>query len=103
MSDTLHIGWAMMTLLTNMLLLGFGAAALGKRFRYYTIFTFIIFIIFGILIFRESPGIEGNFPTPWIGLWERINIAAFMVWIVVFAIGLLQRGKEVMRVSLRNA
>jgi len=93
-TDTLHIVWATMTLLFNMLLMGFGAAALGKRFRLYTIATWIVFIIFGVLTFMESPGIEANLPTPHIGLWERINLGAFLLWIIVFAIILLQKIKE---------
>jgi hypothetical protein len=26
-----------------------------------------------------------NLPTPWIGLWERINISVFLLWIVMLA------------------
>jgi hypothetical protein len=26
-----------------------------------------------------------NLPTPWIGLWERINISVFLMWVVVLA------------------
>ena len=26
-----------------------------------------------------------NLPTPWIGLWERINIIVFLMWVVVLA------------------
>lgn len=29
-------------------------------------------------------------PTPWMGVWERINIIAYMIWIVVLAILLLR-------------
>lgn len=94
LTDTLHIVWAMMALLFNMLLMGFGALALGKRFRFYTIATGVVFIIFGVLTFMESPGIRANLPTPHIGLWERINMGAFLLWIIVFAIILLQRLKE---------
>lgn len=85
LSDTLHIVWAVMTLLFNISLMGFGAAALGKRFRLYTLATWVVFILFGVLTFRESPGIEANLPTPYIGLWERINIGAFLLWVMVFA------------------
>lgn len=93
LTDTLHIIWAIMTLLFNVLIMWFGAAALGKRFRFYTITTWVIFAIFGTLTFMESPHIEANLPTPYIGLWERINIGAFLVWIVFFAINLLQKKK----------
>jgi uncharacterized membrane-anchored protein YitT (DUF2179 family) len=91
LTDTLHIVWAMMTLLFNMLLMGFGAAALSKRFRAYTIITWVIFAVFGVLTFKESPGIEANLPTPHIGLWERVNIGAFLLWIIAFATALLRK------------
>jgi len=95
LTDTLHISWAMMTLLFNMLLMWFGAAAFGKQFRLYTIATWVIFIVCGVLTFLESPGIEGNLPTPYIGLWERINIGAFLAWIVVFAVTVLRDNRKV--------
>lgn len=95
LTDTLHIIWAMMTLLFNMLLMGYGAAALGKRFRFFTIAIWVIFMIFGFLTFMESPGIKANLPTPHIGLWERINIGIFMLWIIVFAFVLLQTEKDI--------
>ena len=93
MTDTLHIIWTGITLLFMMLLMGFGAAALGKKFRFYTISTFAIFFIFGILTFMKSSNMEANLPTPWMGLWERINIAAFMIWVIAFAVNLLHREK----------
>jgi hypothetical protein len=71
--------------------MGFGAAALGKLFRFYTIITFVVFIAFGILIGVEAPGIPKNLPTPRIGIWERINIGAFMLWVIVLALVLLFR------------
>ncbi len=51
--------------------------------------TFAVFFVFGILIGLESPGINTGMPTPMIGVWERLNIGAFMQWIVVFACVLL--------------
>jgi len=93
LTDTLHIVWAMITLLLMMLIMWFGAAALGRSFRLYTIATFIIFITFGILIGTEAPGIPKNIPTPRIGIWERINIGAYMLWVIVFASALLRRQK----------
>ena len=76
-----------------MLIMGFGAAALGKPFRLYTIATFIVFLTFGVLIGIEAPGIPKNLPTPRIGIWERFNIGAYMLWVIVFAIALLHRQK----------
>jgi hypothetical protein len=91
LTDSLHIAWAMMTLFFMMLIMGFGAAALGKRFRIFTAATFLVFVLFGILIGKEAPDIQANLPTPYIGIWERINIAAFMIWVVVFTITLLRK------------
>lgn len=95
LSDTLHIVWAMMTLVFMMLMMGFGAAALGKRFRNFTIATIVVFIVFGILIGVEAPGIQTDQPTPMIGIWERINIAAFMLWVMVLATVLLRKQKNI--------
>lgn len=94
LSDTLHIVWAMMTLAFNMATMGLGAAALGKGFRLYTIGTFVVFIVFGILIGTEAPNMNINGPTPFIGIYERINMAAFMIWIAVLAVVLLRRGDK---------
>jgi len=93
LTDTLHIVWAMVTITMMMLIMGFGAAALGKPFRLYTIATFIAFLTFGVLIGIEAPGIPKNLPTPRIGIWERFNIGAYMLWVIVFAIALLHRQK----------
>jgi hypothetical protein len=91
LTDTLHIVWAMMTLLFMMLIMGFGAAALGKKFRVFTAATFLVFVLFGMLIGKEAPNIQANLSTPYIGIWERINIAAFMLWVAVFSTVLLRR------------
>jgi len=94
LTDTLHIVWAMVTLLLMMFIMAFGASALARSFRIYTIFTFVVFITFGILIGTEAPGIPKNLPTPRIGIWERINIGAYMLWLIVFAIALMRRQKH---------
>jgi hypothetical protein len=89
-TDTWHIVMSVITVVLMFLSIGFGSAALGRGFRIYSILTIIVFIIFGILTFREAPQIDKNLSTPFIGLWERINIAAFMVWLLVFASILLR-------------
>jgi hypothetical protein len=94
-SDTLHIIWTFIHLLLVLLMIGFGAAALGKGFRIYSIVTVVLFIVFGILTSRESHGIDTGQATPYIGIWERINMGAYMLWIVVFAIELIRRTKKI--------
>lgn len=94
LTDTLHIIWASVTVLLMMLMMGFASAALDVRFRLYTIISLALLLFFGVLTFTESPNIPTNAPTPTIGIWERINIAIFMLWIIVFAGKLLKNAKS---------
>jgi hypothetical protein len=91
LTDSLHIVWTIATLLLMMLAIGFAAAALGRRFRVYSIATMVIFVVFGTLTGLDGPRIAANLPTPWIGVWERINIGAYLVWVVVLAVTLRRR------------
>ena len=91
LTDNLHIGWAIATVLFMMLMMAFGSAAFGTRFKIFTIATWVVFIVFGLLTGMEAPGISQNLPTPHIGIWERINIAAFMTWVVVLASVMLSK------------
>jgi len=93
-TDIWHLVIASVTVLLMFLSIGFGATAFGKGFRVYSIATIIVFIVFGILTFTEAPNIDKNLPTPYIGLWERMNIAAFMIWLIVFSIDLLRLEKK---------
>ncbi len=85
MTDTLHIMWSIVTVLLMALAIGFAAAALGKRFRVYSIVTLLVFVVFGTLTGLDGPRIAANLPTPWIGVWERVNIGVWLLWIVVLA------------------
>jgi hypothetical protein len=38
----------------------------------------------------DGPRIAANLPTPWVGVWERICIGVFMLWVVVLAVALLR-------------
>ena len=70
---------------------GFGAAAFGTRIRVYSVVTLVILFTCGGLTFLDAPRVAANLPTPWIGVWERINIGVFLLWVVVLAIALLRR------------
>jgi len=89
LTDTLHLVWSGMTVLLFILEIGFGAAALGKRFRVYSTITMVVLVVFGALVGMNAPKVGANLPTPWIGVWERINIGAFLLWVGVLAIALL--------------
>ena len=91
LTDTMHIVYAFITVLLMMFIMGFGAAALGKRFRIFTIISMFVLVLFGVLTGTEAPNIPVNGPTPMIGIWERINIGVFMIWIMVLAVVLLKK------------
>jgi len=83
LSDTLHVALGAVTVFLMFLAIGSGATAFGKRFRRYSIATIVVLLAFGGLTFLEAPRLQMNLPTPWIGLWERINISVFLLWIVM--------------------
>jgi hypothetical protein len=90
LTDTLHIvfglAWNVLAILTVVL----AAMAFGKRFRVYSLVTLVVFAVFGTLTGLDGPRIAANQPTPWVGVWERILIASFMLWVVVLAVALLR-------------
>ena len=91
LTDTLHIVWTAITVPLMMLAVGFGGAALGKRFLFYSLLTIAVMIIAGWITGIDGPKIQTNSPTPWIGIWERIIIGVHTIWFVVFSIMLLNK------------
>jgi hypothetical protein len=91
--NTMHIPATMVMSLFILLAMGFGATLLGKRFRYYSYATIAILIVFGVLTSLQAGKMVADEPTPWMGLTERINIYATMLWVAVLAIGLLRAQK----------
>jgi hypothetical protein len=91
-SDTMHVVLGAVTVVLMFLAIGFGATAFGKWFRLYSIVSGLVLLAFGALTFVDAPRLQANLPTPWIGLWERINISVFLLWVVVLAIALLRAG-----------
>lgn len=90
LTDALHIVFAIVWNILAVLTVVFAAAALGKRFRLYSVATLAIFLVFGTLTGMDGPRIAADLPTPWLGVWERILIAAFLLWVVVLAVALLR-------------
>lgn len=95
LSDTMHIVFSFVTVLLMLLAMGFGAAAFGRTFRWYTIASVIVLMTFGMLTAREAPGIDSNQPTPMIGVWERINIGVFLIWVIILSIVLMKRNSSI--------
>jgi len=72
-----------------------GAAEFKGRFRYYTIVTIILFVGFGVLAGLHQPNYVLNLPTPMMGIYERINIYGYLLWIILFAKVLAPRIKPI--------
>jgi hypothetical protein len=67
------------------------ARLLGRRFRVYSIATILTLLVFGGLAGLDAPRLEAGEPTPRLGVMERINVYAYLLWVAVFAIALLRR------------
>jgi hypothetical protein len=94
LTDTLHIVWTIVNGVLTLLAMGLGAAAMGNRFRGYSIATMVVLLAAGAMTSREAPGVDANLPTPWIGVWERVNLGAWLLWVAVLAAVLLRRTSQ---------
>jgi len=103
LTDTLHLVWAAITGVFFMLIVGFGAAALGRRFRVYSIATIVIVLACGLVTGTYASRVQADLPTPGVGVWERISIATFMAWIVVLAIALWRAPRAATTLDRRAA
>ena len=72
------------------------------RFRYYSYATVVRLIVFGVLTSFQIPQMQCNDPTPWMGVKERINIYASMLWVAVLAIGLLRAERSIIPIQKRK-
>jgi hypothetical protein len=82
------------TVLLIFLIIGVGAIAFGKWFRLYSIVTILVLVVFGVLGGSAGPRVAAGLPTPWVGIYERINIYGYLLWVVVLAISLLRAQVE---------
>lgn len=92
LTDTMHIVVSVAAILIMLLTIGFGSAAFGRSFRLYSLATLLVHLVFGIRAGMDGPRIAANLPTPWVGVWQRINIGAYLLWVVVLAAILLRAG-----------
>lgn len=88
LTDTLHIGWTVATVLLMLSAMTLAAVALGWCFRWYTLVTMATLTATGMMAGTSAAAVEANLPTPWMGLWERLGIAGFLVWVVVLTVAL---------------
>jgi hypothetical protein len=89
-ANTMHVILTGVTVLFILLIIGFGAGADGKWFRFYSYASIVILIATGAWAFLDLPNVEAHLPTPWMGVRERINIYGYMLWLMVLAFVLLR-------------
>lgn len=88
-ADSLHIALTMVLVAIILAVLTVGAFARGAVFRRYSFATLVVLVVFGALTGLQTDALDAGKPTPWIGLTERINIGAYLLWVVVLAMSLL--------------
>jgi hypothetical protein len=86
-----HIALAVVGILSWLVAMGFGAAALGKRFRIYSLVSLAVVVAFNALALSYAPEVNAGQPTPFIGLDERIAFATYFFWQSVLAVALWRR------------
>ena len=86
----LHAPMTALMSLFILLSIGFGAFLLNRQFRLYSFITVFLLLVFGILTSFQVPQLAAGQPTPLMGLTERINIYATMLWFAVLSILLLR-------------
>lgn len=93
-SDTMHllIAGVTMILLTGAIICG--SKALKPTFRFYSALTVALMLVFFVLTLLDAPNVARNLSTPYMGLKERVSMAAWLAWIAVFSVQLLKVGPK---------
>jgi len=91
LSDTLHIVVTGAMVLSILIAVGFGAVTLGPRFLRYSFGTLLVLVVSLSLIGVYGPRLATQLPTPGLGIVERVNVYAYLLWVAVLALGLLRR------------
>jgi hypothetical protein len=86
----MHLVLGALTILFMLSIIGVGAASFGRWFRLYSGLTFATVAVFWGLTLGYAPQLAAGEATPWLGIIERIALAAWLLWIAVLAVVLLR-------------
>ena len=67
-----------------------GASLYGRRWRRYSFATILLLLLSGALTGFAASRLAAGQPTPWLGIAERINIGAYLLWVLALGITLLR-------------
>ena len=66
-----------------------GAFVHGVRFRIYSLATLLTVIVFAGVTFQQVTLLAAHEPAPYLGLLERVNIYAWMLWVAALSMSFL--------------
>jgi hypothetical protein len=89
-SDTMHLVLASVTVCLMLVAMLLATMAFDTRFRWFSIVSLVVLCLFGALTFLDAPRVGENLPTPWLGVWERINVGVFLLWVTALAVSLVK-------------
>jgi len=89
-SDTMHLVVAGATMLLLSAAILAGARPFERGFRLYSAATVGVMLLFFLVTMRDVPNVAADLPTPYMGLSERIGMAAWLLWIAVLSVKLLR-------------
>jgi len=84
--DTMHLAMGGLTSVLYFGMAGAGAFAFGRWFRWYSLATIAVMLVFGAIMNTQVPAVGENEPTEWLGVVERIVVEGGMLWQAVFAV-----------------
>jgi hypothetical protein len=99
-NDTGHLVLTTLTIVFIVAELGFAALAFGTWFRVYSAITTATVLVFGALVGPLAAGIPDGKPTPWMGLYERISIGGWLLWMTVLTVTLLRTPADTPNVTI---
>lgn len=84
-SDTGHLVLTALTMTEILAQLGVGSTAFGPRFRVYSLLSAAAMLVSGTLTSVQASKLAAGAPTPGMGLYERVSIGTWLLWMAVLA------------------
>ncbi len=98
-AGVIHFALTGVNVMFFILAMAFAVATYRKWFRYYSIATLVVLLVFGIVAGSSFSTVAANEPTPWAGIFERVNIYGYLLWLGVLATFIMTNPKSSVRSS----